>query len=247
VDDWWGASQKMMTDLGPDKLKAKLVEFDKESIKEATIKVIDPICDDTETFGPEAIAKVSVACEAMCMWVHAMRTYYYVSKEVEPKRLQLASASEQLAVAAGQRDAAAARLDAVTTRLAKLEADLTAAIEKKAALEEETARCSVQLDNAEKLLSGLGGEAASWEAQSKDYQAQMESVSGDVMICAALISYLGPFVATYRADLIATWKVRARERERERERERARARLARACGGRRFARGAPSAQRSGSL
>jgi len=206
VDDWWGASQKMLGDLGPDKLKAKLVEFDKESIKEATIKVIDPICDDKESFSPEAIAKVSVACEAMCMWVHAMRTYYYVSKEVAPKRQQLAEATEQLNAAAAQRDAAAGRLDAVTRRLAKLEADLNGAIDKKASLEEETERCTRQLDNAEKLLSGLGGEAASWEQQSEEYGRQMASVAGDVMICAALISYLGPFVASYRADLIAVWK-----------------------------------------
>lgn len=206
VDDWWGASQKMLGDLGPDKLKVKLVDFDKDAIKESTIKVIDPICDDAESFSPAAIAKVSVACEAMCMWVHAMRTYYYVSKEVAPKRQQLAEATEQLNSAAASRDEAAGRLDAVMKKVAKLEADLDAAIAKKASLEEETERCTRQLENAEKLLSGLGGEAASWELQSKEYQRQMESVAGDVMICAALISYLGPFVASYRAELVAAWK-----------------------------------------
>ena len=40
------------------------------------------------------VPQVSVACEAICMWCHAMRKYYYVSKEVEPKRIQLAAGQE---------------------------------------------------------------------------------------------------------------------------------------------------------
>ena len=85
IDDYWGPSSKMLNDLGPDKFKQALIDFDKDNIPESIIKLIDPICDQ-EDFTPEAIAKVSVACEAMCMWAQAMRTYYYVAKEVEPKK-----------------------------------------------------------------------------------------------------------------------------------------------------------------
>ena len=85
IDDYWGPSSKMLNDLGPDKFKQALIDFDKDNIPESIIKLVDPICDQDD-FTPEAIAKVSVACEAMCMWAQAMRTYYYVAKEVEPKR-----------------------------------------------------------------------------------------------------------------------------------------------------------------
>ena len=85
----------MLNDLGPDKFKQALIDFDKDNIPESIIKLVDPICDQDD-FTPEAIAKVSVACEAMCMWAQAMRTYYYVAKEVEPKRIALAAATSKL-------------------------------------------------------------------------------------------------------------------------------------------------------
>jgi dynein heavy chain len=91
LDDYWGPSQKMLNDLGPDKFKQALIDFDKDNIPDAVIKLVEPICISDE-FQPEIIVKVSVACEAMCLWVQAMRKYYYVSKEVEPKRRQLAAA-----------------------------------------------------------------------------------------------------------------------------------------------------------
>ena len=61
IDDYWGPSQKMLNDLGPDKFKQQLIDFDKDNIPEAAIKLVDPVCDQ-EDFTPEAIAKVSVAC-----------------------------------------------------------------------------------------------------------------------------------------------------------------------------------------
>jgi len=109
IDDYWGPSSKMLNDLGPDKFKQALIDFDKDNIPESIIKQIDPICDQDD-FTPEAIAKVSVACEAMCMWSQAMRTYYYVAKEVEPKRIKLAAATEKLAEATASREAAEAKL-----------------------------------------------------------------------------------------------------------------------------------------
>ena len=79
------------------------------------------------------------------------------------------------------------------------------AVEKMASLEDEVARCKVQLGNADKLIGGLGGEAKSWEEQVKQLGAQLNSVVGDALICAGTISYLGPFTADYRNALVAEW------------------------------------------
>ena len=108
----------MLNDLGPDKFKQELIDFDKDNIPESVIKAIDPVCA-LEEFTPEAIVKVSVACEAMCLWCHAMRKYYYVALEVEPKRRQLAQAEKSKTPPEGVKAMfAQARAD-----MAKLEAD----------------------------------------------------------------------------------------------------------------------------
>ena len=204
IDDYWGPSQKMLSDLGPDKFKQALIDFDKDNIPESAVKLVDPVCADPD-FEPAAIAKVSVACEAMCMWCHAMRTYYYVALEVEPKRQRLAKAESELAAATASKQAAEAKLKAVTEKVAALEAALQAAVDKQQALNEQVAKCEVQLGNADKLIGGLGGEAKAWEETVKDLSEQLHAMVGDVLVCAASISYLGPFVATYRTDLVNGW------------------------------------------
>ncbi|KAL1510265.1 hypothetical protein AB1Y20_006588 [Prymnesium parvum] len=212
IDDFWGPSQKLLNDLGPDKFKQELIDFDKDNIPESAVKQVDPICD-SEEFQPEVIVKVSVACEAMCMWVHAMRKYYYVSLEVEPLRLKLADAMKELETANASKAAAESKLDAVTNKVAALEAALQEAVDKMASLEEQVARASVQLSNADKLISGLGGEAKSWEDQVVVLTEQLNNVMGDVLLCAATISYLGPFVASYRNALVVDWLAKMTEME----------------------------------
>ena len=204
IEDYFGPASKMLNDLGPDKFKQALIEFDKENIPESVIKLIDPVCA-LEEFAPEAIVKVSVACEAICMWCHAMRKFYYVSLEVEPLRNKLAKAEIELGEATASKQAAEAKLDAVTKKVAALEAALTAAIEKMDMLNEQVERSTIQLGNADKLISGLGGEAKNWEETVVVLTGQLKCLIGDVLICAGTISYLGPFTAPYRQALVKDW------------------------------------------
>jgi len=204
IDDHWGPSQKMLNDLGPDKFKQELIDFDKDNIPESVIKVVDPICD-SEEFQVAAIEKVSVACGGICLWVHAMKKYFYVARDVEPKRVLLRKSEEELEVASKTRAAAEAKLKAVNDKVARLEKELQAAIDKMASLEEQVERCKVQLVNADKLIGGLGGEAASWEAEVRDLEVSLHNVVGDALVCAGTISYLGPFTAEYRQNIVGMW------------------------------------------
>ena len=67
------------------------------------------------------------------------------------------------------------------------------------------ARCTVQLVNADKLIGGLGGEAKSWQETVEALGEQLKAMVGDVLVCAGSISYLGPFVASYRSALVSEW------------------------------------------
>lgn len=50
-----------------------------------------------DDFTPDIVKKGSVAAAGICKWVHAMMVYDDVSKNVAPKKLALAAASEALA------------------------------------------------------------------------------------------------------------------------------------------------------
>lgn len=78
--------------------------------------------------------------------------------------------------------------------------------DKKNKLEEEVELCSVKLDRAQKLIGGLGGERARWSATADALDAQYGALTGDALLGAATLSYLGAFTAQFRqrsVDVIA--------------------------------------------
>jgi hypothetical protein len=86
----------------------------------------------------------------------------------------------------------------VMDKLAALDADLRDKKARKARLESEVALCRVKLERAHKLISGLGGEKARWTAAAASLGEQFVRLTGDVLLAAGQIAYLGPFTAAYR-------------------------------------------------
>jgi dynein heavy chain len=60
------------------------------------IHKIKPKVEDPN-FEPSIVRRSSVACEAMCKWVHAMYKYYHINKEVEPIRIKVAELNAEVA------------------------------------------------------------------------------------------------------------------------------------------------------
>ena len=58
---------------------------------------------------------------------------------------------------------------------------------------------------AEQLIGGLGGEKTRWGEEAKMLTQQYTRLTGDVLISAGLVSYLGPFTSVYRDDQCAHW------------------------------------------
>ena len=74
-------------------------------------------------------------------------------------------------------------------------ADLTQKKNKKEQLEHDVHMCTVKLDRAQKLITGLGGEKTRWNASADRLAMQLDKLTGDVLLAAAQIAYLGPFTA----------------------------------------------------
>lgn len=203
----WDESKKLMSDLAfLDKLK----DYDKDNISGAIMKKLKKYFDNPE-FQPEKVGKVSSAAMCICAWVRAMVIYDRVAKTIAPKKEKLAQAEAELAevqAALGKKQAA---LDQVLARVAELQALLAATEQKKADLEAKEAQCKVQLQRAEQLIGGLGGEKVRW-AESADRLSQaLSDLVGNIMVAAGFISYLGPFTAEFRADLVDEWIARCRD------------------------------------
>jgi dynein heavy chain len=202
IDNWHKAAAPMLSN--PNKFLTGLMEFDKDNIAEDRIVKVGKLVED-ENFQPEKIAKVSKACTAICTWVHAMHTYYYIARDVEPKRQALAAAQAELDDSNAKLAKAQAELDAVTEKLAQLEAAFNEAIATKERLEAEVEQCTAKLGRADQLIGGLGGEAVRWGQTVEQLKVDAVNIIGDVLVSAGTISYLGPFMQVYRTQIEQEW------------------------------------------
>jgi len=134
-----------------------------------------------------------------------MIIYDGVAKVVEPKKQQLAVAESSLAKVMGELNAKKAELKEVQENVSRLLAEFDAAKKKKDELEVQVDECSKRLVRAEKLISGLGGEKTRWSDSSEKLGIQYNNITGDVLISAGIVAYLGTFMGKYRLDTIATW------------------------------------------
>ena len=51
---------------------------------------------------------------------------------------------------------------------------------------------------AEKLIGGLGGEKTRWSQAARDLSRQYDNLTGDVLVSAGIVAYLGAFTSAFR-------------------------------------------------
>lgn len=204
ITDYWETAKTAVL-ANANKFMENLMEFDKDNIPDSIITKVEPYIQDPN-FTPVQIEKSSKACTAICMWARAMHTYHFVAKGVEPKKKALAEAQAELDETLIILKAAQENLQNVTDRLQDLETSYNAAVAKKEELANKVIQCQVQLSNAEKLIGGLGGEETRWKSTVAQLNLDFLNLTGDVLVSAGTISYLGAFTAEFRDDLVNTWR-----------------------------------------
>ncbi|KAJ3343280.1 Dynein heavy chain 7, axonemal [Gonapodya sp. JEL0774] len=200
--DYWKTSLKMLSDTHfLDALKS----FDKDNIAPQVIKNIRMKYVPNPEFRPDKVKNASSAAEGLCQWILALEGYDRVIKVVAPKQEALKKAEEEVNGLMARLNEKRAQLKEVEDRLQSLNDSLQALNDKKTSLESEQKRCVEQLDRANTLLGGLGGEQQRWTDVSKSLTSTYFYLTGDVLIAAGYVAYLGAFTKTYRKDAVKEW------------------------------------------
>ncbi|XP_043257418.1 dynein axonemal heavy chain 3 [Colletes gigas] len=202
TEDYWPASIRVLGDM---KFLDSLRNFDKDNIPAAYIKRIRDKFINDRSFQPEAIKKVSTACEGLCKWVRAIEVYDRVIKVVKPKQAMLAEAEAALAAQMEALNAKRALLQEVTQKLQTLNDEFAECMREKKKLEDQIAYCMQKLERAEKLLGGLSGEKNRWSSTAVALGESLYNVIGDVLLSSGVVAYLGAFTIEYRNSLIEKW------------------------------------------
>lgn len=156
-------------------------------------------------FNPDKLQSVNKVAANFATWVLAMEGYYKVNLIVIPKRQQLSVAQAKYEKISGELKIAQAKLKKVQDEVQALQDNLDSLNRKKKELDDKVEECKVKLDRAEKLISGLGGEKTRWKQQSELLAQVYINLTGDVLISAGMIAYLGAFDSVFRNELATKW------------------------------------------
>eukprot|EP00949_MAST-11_sp_MAST-11-sp1_P001615 g1615.t1 len=210
INDYWGPSKKHL--LGDSKFIQRLKDYDKDNIPQKVVDKIRRKYIPDPNFEPEKVKKASLAAMGLCKWVRAMEAYDRVAKVVAPKKAKLRESEEELAVTMEQLNAKKDALKKVQDDLAELNQNLADAEKRKDDLEANVKLCNEKLVRATELIDGLGGEQARWSENVKQLSQEFTQLTGNVLISAGLMAYLGPFTASYREEIIKKWVSVCKER-----------------------------------
>ena len=208
MPDWWAAAKSQMKN--PNALLEILVNpphkggYDRESMDLALMEKVRPY-HDNEEFQPEKVKLVSVPCMAMCQWVRAMFTWFFVNREVQPLRDKLAGAEAELKVVSSALEETRAKLKLVVESVQRLEAQFAEATATQKSLEEQVERTTQKLNRAGRLIDGLGGEKQRWIDLVKFYTDQGGNIVGDMLLAAGAVAYFGPLTNSYRREVHKEW------------------------------------------
>lgn len=202
IMDYWGPSQKMLSDSG---FINNLMTYDKDNMNPKIVAEVKKEFIENPEFNPELAAKASKAAEGMCRWVFAMITYDRIAKIVAPKKAALEEAERRLNATLGALNMKKAALQKVEDDLKALEDQLSGAKRKKKDLESQADMCDKKIIRANQLLDGLGGERDRWSQFSQQLAEKFDKLTGDVLAASGVLAYLGPFTAVYRQKQMAAW------------------------------------------
>ncbi|PNH08753.1 Dynein gamma chain, flagellar outer arm [Tetrabaena socialis] len=194
----YSEAQKMMNSMS---FLTDLKEFAKEQINDETVELLEPYFM-SEDFTFENASKASGNVAGLCNWSESMAKYHNVAKVVEPKIAKLREAEAELKLATKEKNAAEERMAKVQAKLDEMQAQFDAAMAHKQALEDDAAATQRKMDSANALIGALAGEEARWTAQSKEFDVQIQRLTGDCTLASAFVSYLGPFNKEFRELLL---------------------------------------------
>ncbi|XP_029381754.1 dynein heavy chain 2, axonemal [Echeneis naucrates] len=198
--------------LGEANFIKTLVHFNKDNISDRVLKKISQYCRQAD-FQPEIIGKVSLAAKSLCMWVRAMEVYGSIYRVVEPKRAQLNAAMATLTEKQAALEKAQSKQQEVAEKLEELKKQHNEKLAMKQNLRKKSHDMAVKLDRADKLVTGLAGERIRWEERVAGLEENTGYLVGDCLLGASFLSYMGPFLSSYRDELLSIWIKEVRDLE----------------------------------
>ncbi|XP_054012221.1 dynein axonemal heavy chain 6 [Hylaeus anthracinus] len=190
--------------LGDMHFLDRLITYPKDDISDNLLKKLQEYVNHPE-FRPDLVARQSKACRSMCIWVRAMDGYAKIYRVVEPKRQRLKQAEAELRAIEEVLFLKQQELAELENKIKELQEHYDAAVENLNKLESEMEVVEARLNRSGRLTSALVDERIRWEEMTHGFDKQMINLTGDTLVAAGALAYMGAFTNEYREELLQLW------------------------------------------
>ena len=158
-----------------------------------------------EDFTFERVNRASKACGPLVQWVEAQVNYSEILDRVGPLRAEVEQLEDETLQTRAEAKAIENTIAKLENSIATYKAEYASLISQTQAIKAEIARVQHKVDRSVKLLDSLSTEKVRWEAGSKSFEQQIQTLIGDVIIAAAFLAYAGFYDQSVRKTLTDDW------------------------------------------
>ena len=194
----------------PATFENMLKYYPKEDMHPGMVRKVAKMVN-SELFDIEKITKINSAAAGIAKWVEAIVKFDEVTKAIAPLEEAQAKAEADASALNATLAEKRAILKDVEDKLQGLNDKLKEKVDLKAELEYDMDQCEKKLVRAEKLIGGLGGEKERWKDIAAALAVDYANLTGDVLLCAGYVAYLGAFTLPYREEVLEMWTARCRD------------------------------------
>jgi dynein heavy chain len=207
----WKEAKGMMSNV--DAFLTILKNFDGGAITDQEIGLLNEYIENPE-FAYDNMVKKSVAAANLCMWVTSIYKYNRIYVKVKPLMDSLNEARAKKAEAEASLQEANDIVAGVEALLAELEEKFQAAVAEKQEVEDYANGLLTREDLAKRLVGGLASENVRWGNDIEKLKQTALTLTGDCMLAAGFVSYVGAFDKELRDELwMKTWTVDLADRK----------------------------------
>lgn len=156
-------------------------------------------------FNYEVVNRASRACGPLVQWVIAQVRFSEILDKVEPLRQEVLSLEEQAEMTKEQAQVVLETVAQLEASIERYKREYAVLISETQAIKGEMERVQGKVHRSVTLLDSLSSEQTRWDAGSRSFEAEMDTLSGDVLLSAAFLAYGGFFDQQYREAMWQQW------------------------------------------
>lgn len=201
--DGWKTVQSI---IRRDDFISSIVNYDTE--RQMTKRLRDKMNAEYITrpgYNYENVNRASKACGPLVKWVLAQVNFSGILDKVGPLRQEVQDLEEQAATTQQQASILLTMVGELEARIEQYKQEYALLISETQMIKTEMDKVQSKVERSVSLLASLESERDRWDSGSQQFEEQMSTIAGDVLLSAAFLAYSGYYDQQYRDSLWQKW------------------------------------------